>query len=78
MSSNEPVKVQLVVYAEGQIGLAVVDNPARAHEYARAVEGVVVELPALADYRAAKEPGRPASDETHVEAMRRLSEGDDL
>lgn len=43
--------VQLVVYAEGQIGLAVVDSPDRADEYARNVGGVVVELPVLADYR---------------------------
>lgn len=44
-------RVQLVLYPEGQIHKAVIDAPDLADKHARAVKGVVVELPVLADYR---------------------------
>lgn len=44
-------KVHLVLYDNGQICTALVDNPDLAEKRARAVGGVIVELPILKDYR---------------------------
>lgn len=44
--------VQLVVDPVAGILSTWVDNPDRAEEFARNVDGVVVELPVVADYRA--------------------------
>ena len=50
---DEP-KVHLVLYDNGQICTALVDNLSLAEKRARAVGGVIVELPILSDYRAEK------------------------
>mgnify|MGYP001610038942 CR=1 FL=1 len=46
--------VHLVLYDSGQICTALVDNPDLAEKRAQAVNGVVVELPILKDYRLEK------------------------
>ena len=50
---DEPM-VQLVLYDTGQICTALVDNMDLAVKRAQAVNGVIVELPILKDYRTEK------------------------